>query len=75
MDQILLLDWYKSASNGGVNGICPDMQVTYYSTVNSSIINQVKEKILFESVQKLTWAFNIEFTKKDLSSFKKIFNN
>lgn len=70
-DQYLWLDWYKSVLNNDRYGISPDNEVSYFSTVSSSFLNREKDSLLFEGIQKLAWAFDIDFTNQDLLSFNK----
>lgn len=72
-DQILWLEWYQSAALDSPHGICPDDKVSYETLITSAHLYEEKDQILFKSVQKLSWAFNIDFSEENLFSYIKKF--
>lgn len=68
-EQGLCLDWLKSAHSDVLMGFCPDSEVTFTRTFLAGNLDIEKEKLLFESMQRLSWGFNIVFDPVYLESF------
>jgi hypothetical protein len=66
----LYLDWIL---RDDLVGVCPDKDVVFARTILAGNIEAEKEQLLFESMQKLSWAFDIHFSPEYLEHFRKKF--
>lgn len=62
-------DWIKDSSYQPF-GFCPDNEVKFTSTILAGdLVAEKKKSLVFESTQKLLWAFGIDITQNDLEIF------
>jgi hypothetical protein len=56
------LNWLQSDFYDSPRGLSPDDEVNVENTILVSSLEEEKDRLLFESMQKLCWTFDIEFS-------------